>query len=87
MSQLAIDVDGLRPKIGGEVITPEHSSYEEARRVWNGMIDRQPALIVRCTSAEAWRLRSTSAVTTALSSRFGAAHIRRPATAPVTVES
>ena len=52
MSKLAIDVDGLRPKIGGEVITPEDSSYDEARRVWNGMIDRHPALIVRCTSAD-----------------------------------
>ena len=52
MSKLAIDVDGLRPKIGGEVITPEDSSYDEARRVWNGMIDRHPALIVRCASTD-----------------------------------
>jgi FAD/FMN-containing dehydrogenase len=52
MSQVAIDVDGLRSKIGGEVITPEHSSYEEARRVWNGMIDRHPAVVVQCKSAQ-----------------------------------
>jgi FAD/FMN-containing dehydrogenase len=35
----------------GSVITQDHSEYEAARRVWNGMIDRRPALIARCTSA------------------------------------
>ena len=53
MSQLAIDdatIEQLRSAVGGEVITPEDAAYEEARRVWNGMIDRHPALIVRCTS-------------------------------------
>jgi FAD/FMN-containing dehydrogenase len=34
------------------VITPEDSSYHEARRVWNGLIDRHPALIVQCTNTE-----------------------------------
>ena len=35
---------GLR----GEAIQPTDASYEEARRVWSGLIDRRPALIVRC---------------------------------------
>ena len=55
MSQVAIDdatIERLQSTVGGEVITPEDSSYEEARRVWNGMIDRHPALVVRCTSRD-----------------------------------
>jgi FAD/FMN-containing dehydrogenase len=35
----------------GELIAPDHPAYEEQRRVWNGSIDRRPALIARCTSA------------------------------------
>jgi FAD/FMN-containing dehydrogenase len=55
MSQLAIDdatIEGLRSAVGGEVITPDDVSYDEARKVWNGMIDRHPALVVRCTSTD-----------------------------------
>src|SRR5437763_5263297 len=36
---------GLR----GEVLDPGSDGYSSARRVWNGLIDRYPALIVRCT--------------------------------------
>src|SRR3712207_624915 len=35
---------GLR----GEVLRPDGTAYDEARRVWNGLIDKHPALIVRC---------------------------------------
>ena len=44
--------DQLRKSIGGEVITPEDGGYEDARRVWNGTIDRRPAVIVRCLGDE-----------------------------------
>jgi hypothetical protein len=32
----------LRKSIQGEVITPEQEAYGEARKVWNGTIDRRP---------------------------------------------
>jgi FAD/FMN-containing dehydrogenase len=45
-------VEDLRSSIGGEVITPDDPAYEEARLVWNGMIDRRPALVVRPSSSD-----------------------------------
>jgi len=36
----------------GELIGPEDSGYDEARRVYNAMIDKQPALIARCSDAD-----------------------------------
>jgi FAD/FMN-containing dehydrogenase len=42
----------LTRSFGGELIAPDHSAYEEQRRVWNGSIDRRPALIARCRSAD-----------------------------------
>ena len=35
----------------GQLITPDQDGYDASRRIWNGMIDRRPALIARCTSA------------------------------------
>ena len=35
---------------GGIVLLASDPRYEAARRVWNGMIDRRPALIARCRS-------------------------------------
>ena len=42
-------IGALREAFGGELISPDHPAYDEARKVWNGMIDRHPALIARCT--------------------------------------
>ena len=32
----------------GELICPEDEGYEQARKVWNGMINKRPAMIARC---------------------------------------
>ncbi|MCX5053405.1 MULTISPECIES: FAD-binding oxidoreductase [unclassified Streptomyces] len=37
----------------GELIGPEDSGYEQARAVYNAMIDRRPALLARCADADA----------------------------------
>ena len=42
-------IDAFRGSIRGELILPDGVGYDVARRVWNGNIDRRPALIVRCT--------------------------------------
>jgi FAD/FMN-containing dehydrogenase len=38
----------LRTRLRGEVIVPSDERYEAARAVYNGMIDRRPAVIARC---------------------------------------
>jgi FAD/FMN-containing dehydrogenase len=53
-TEVALDpatVETLRASLRGELILPSDTGYENARQVWNGMIDRRPALIVRCSGA------------------------------------
>lgn len=45
-------VDALATAIGGEVLRPGDDGYEGARAIWNGMIDRRPAVIARCARAD-----------------------------------
>jgi FAD binding domain/Berberine and berberine like len=40
------------PGFGGELVHPGDAGYDDSRSVFNGMIDRKPALIARCTSAD-----------------------------------
>jgi FAD/FMN-containing dehydrogenase len=41
-------IEQLRSGVRGAIIQPGDESYESARKVYNGMIDKRPALIVRC---------------------------------------
>ena len=43
-------VDQLRRSLNGQLLLPGEPSYDDARTVWNGMIDKRPALIARCTN-------------------------------------
>ncbi len=45
-------IDRLRRSFAGEIISPEAPDYDDARRVWNAMFDRRPALVVRPESVE-----------------------------------
>ena len=42
----------LAPAFAGELIDPDHSGYDAARKLYNGMFDPRPAIIARCRSRE-----------------------------------
>jgi len=44
-------VQELKKQLRGELLRPGDGGYDATRRVWNGMVDKRPALIVRCTGA------------------------------------
>jgi FAD/FMN-containing dehydrogenase len=46
--EIEIVAKELRDSISGEVVTRDHPRYDEARKVWNGAIDRRPAVIAYC---------------------------------------
>ena len=43
-------IEELQGKFRGEVLFPGDDAYEGARKIWNAMIDKHPALIARCTT-------------------------------------
>jgi FAD/FMN-containing dehydrogenase len=44
----AMDIEQLRASVRGTIIQPNDAEYDSARKVYNAMIDKRPALIVRC---------------------------------------
>ncbi len=44
-----IGVETLRETLKGDLVTPaDEDAYDDARRVWNGMINKRPAMVARC---------------------------------------
>jgi hypothetical protein len=48
----ASEVAILRQMVRGEVVAPGDVAYDQARRVWNGMIDRRPGAVVYCAGSD-----------------------------------
>jgi FAD/FMN-containing dehydrogenase len=41
-------VESFRSSLRGQLLQASDAAYEDARKIWNAMIDRKPAMIVRC---------------------------------------
>jgi FAD/FMN-containing dehydrogenase len=46
-----VAIAGLSRHFRGALVRPDDAAYDAQRRIWNGAIDRRPALIARCTGA------------------------------------
>jgi FAD/FMN-containing dehydrogenase len=44
-------IQEFKARLRGELLRPGNAGYDPARAIWNGMIDRKPTLIARCTGA------------------------------------
>ena len=45
---LSTNIESFKTQISGGVMSASDAAYDEARKVWNGTVDRHPALIARC---------------------------------------
>ena len=45
------DLEALKGALRGVACTPTDAGYDEARTIWNAMIDRRPGLVIRCQGA------------------------------------
>ncbi|WP_303722038.1 FAD-binding oxidoreductase [Malonomonas rubra] len=44
-------ISDFKAQIRGEIVLPDDPAYDQVRQIWNAMIDRRPAAIVRCAGA------------------------------------
>lgn len=44
----SLAIGALRDQLRGHVLTPTDAGYDDARRLWNGLLDRRPAAVARC---------------------------------------
>jgi FAD/FMN-containing dehydrogenase len=45
-------VGGLARDVDGDLVLPDHSEYHDARDVWNGLVNRYPAVVVRAAGSQ-----------------------------------
>ena len=80
----AASIESLKQAVGGSVLRAGDEGYEKARAIWNAMIDRKPALIVRAPGRRTSPQASTSRASTdllAVDPRRRAQHRRQRASA------
>src|SRR3712207_9368516 len=41
-------LDRLRTRLRGEILQPSDPDYDAVRKLWNGMVEKRPAAIIRC---------------------------------------
>jgi len=46
------DLEPLRKGFQGTIVTPGDAGYDEARTIWNAMVDKRPAVIARCAGTQ-----------------------------------
>jgi FAD/FMN-containing dehydrogenase len=51
-TQMSTMKEKLGALIKGNVVVPDNPGYEQARQIWNAMIDRRPAMMVQCADAD-----------------------------------
>lgn len=44
-------IDDFKSRLRGQLIQPNDAGYDEARKIWNAMIDKKPGMIVHCAGA------------------------------------